>query len=295
MKDVKLWTALITPMNSDGSVNFEDLEKVARLQNNAGNGILLIGSTGEGLALLPEEKRNIVMHVAQMELNVPVMAGVGGYQLAEQKEWIQTCNDLGIDAYLLVTPLYAKPGEFGQIDWFKSLMDVSEKPCMVYNIPSRTGVKLTVKVLNEIKKHERFWSVKEASASLYDYQQFRDVCPDVPLFSGDDGLLPFLAVSGCEGLVSVSSNVWPHETGLYVKKCLSGNTSDLFPVWKHAIEALFSAPNPIPVKLLLKKKGVIQNSALRAPLTEKDVVSVSRFIEADNQILNWYKTQKNIK
>jgi 4-hydroxy-tetrahydrodipicolinate synthase len=294
MKEVKLWTALITPMNSDGSVNFEDLEKVVRRQSDAGNGILLIGSTGEGLALLPEEKRDIVELVIRMELNVPVMAGVGGHQLAKQKEWIQTCNDLGIDAFLLVTPLYAKPGDFGQIDWFNSLMDASEKPCMVYNIPSRTGVKLTVKVLNEIKKHDRFWSVKEASSSLADYQQFRDLCPDVSLFSGDDGLLPFLAVNGCEGLVSVSSNVWPHETGLYVEKCLNSDTKDLFPVWKHAIESLFSAPNPVPVKLLLKEKGVIRNSFLRPPLSEKEVVSISRFIEADNQILNWYKTQMKI-
>ncbi len=291
MKNVKLWTALITPMNSDGSINYADLEKMVIRQADAGNGVLLIGSTGEGLALTVEEKKEAVQFVAQLKPDVPVMVGVGGFNLETQKEWIRFCNTLAIDAFLLVAPLYSKPGNEGQKAWFNDLMDVAGKPCMVYNIPSRTGVKITIEVLNEIKNHKNFWAVKEAGASLADYQEFREKCPDILFYSGDDGLLPFMAVLGCKGLVSVASNIWPTETKRYVEKSLNGDTKYLFPIWKQAVETIFSAPNPVAVKVLLKEKGLIQNATLRAPLTEKEISSPDPLLEADKQIINWYKTQ----
>jgi 4-hydroxy-tetrahydrodipicolinate synthase len=291
MKEIKLWTALITPMNGDGSINYDDLEKMILRQADAGNGVLLIGSTGEGLALTFEEKKQVMKFTNQLKIDIPVMAGVGGFNLESQKEWIQYCNTLAIDAYLLVAPLYSKPGNEGQKAWFKDLMDVAEKPCMVYNIPSRTGVKITIEVLDEIKNHKNFWAVKEAGASLADYQEFREKCPDILFYSGDDGLLPFMAVLGCNGLVSVASNIWPTETRRYVEKSLNGDTESLFPVWKQAVDTIFSAPNPVAVKLLLKEKGLIENSTLRAPLTEKEISSLGPLLEADKQIINWYKTQ----
>lgn len=289
MKNNKLWTALITPMNDDGSIHLDDLEKVARLQDEAGNGILLIGSTGEGLALNNEEKKKVVDHVSALNLNIPLMVGVGGFDLEAQKDWIHYCNGLSIDAFLLVTPLYAKPGIIGQIDWFNSLMDASDKPCMVYNIPSRTGVKLFVEVLKGIENHDKFWSVKEASGSVAEYREFRNECPKVPLYSGDDLLTASFAEFGCAGLVSVASNVWPKPTRMYTEKCLSEETAGLLPIWKKAIEALFSAPNPIPAKVLLKEKGVIKTNKLRAPLTHKEVKDLEVLLNADREILNWYK------
>lgn len=292
MKNIKLWTALITPMRADGSVHFEDLEKVARLQEKAGNGILLIGSTGEGLALNQDEKKSIIDFVSGLDLNVPIMVGVGGFNLPEQKEWIEYCNLRKIDAFLLVTPLYARPGVVGQIEWFKALMNSSKKPCMIYNIPSRTGVKLPVEVLKDVSKHPKFWSVKEASGSVEEYQKFRNECPEVLLFSGDDLLLSSFTEYGCGGLVSVSSNVWPDATKLYTEKCLSRDTKSLFPIWKNAITSLFNAPNPIPAKILLKEKGIIETSTLRAPLTEREVKNSELLLEMDKEIANWYKTNR---
>ncbi|MEX2455867.1 MAG: dihydrodipicolinate synthase family protein, partial [Balneolaceae bacterium] len=110
MKSIKLWTALITPMKSDGSIHFDDLEKVVKRQENAGNGILLIGSTGEGLALSDPEKLAVVEFVSKLNLKVPMMVGVGGFNLEVQKNWIESCNELNIDSFLLVSPLYSKPG-----------------------------------------------------------------------------------------------------------------------------------------------------------------------------------------
>lgn len=288
MKNITLWTALITPMKESGEVHFEDLEKLIRRQEEAGNGVLLIGSTGEGLALEDEEQKEIIRFAQRLDLHVPVMVGVGGFQIKKQKEWIKYCNDK-VDAFLIVSPLYAKPGPEGQKIWFRELMDIADKPCMIYNIPSRTGVEIPPNVIDELSDHPNFWSIKEASGNLDDFQFFREMVPDIPMFSGDDGLMPFLSVAGASGLVSVASNVWPKETAKFVEFCLSGNTESLFPVWKHAVEMLFSAPNPIPVKVLLYEKGIIESPELRLPLTVSDFQHKKRLRTSDTEIMNWYK------
>lgn len=289
MKDRTLWTALITPMKMDGSIDFKSLEHLIRVQEKADNGILLIGSTGEGLALSDKEKRDVVKYAADLNPDVPLMVGVGGMNIGVQESWIQYCNSLQIDAYLLVTPLYSKPGPMGQIAWFSRLLDTSDKPCMIYNIPSRTGIELTTEVLAQLKRHRNFWSVKEASGNLTVYQQFRQTAPEIPLFSGDDALLAFFKPAGCAGLVSVAANVWPEATALYSKKCLNGETESLFPLWNRAIKALFSASNPIPAKLLLHKKGEISSPALRLPLVKDELKDLAELTAIDLEIETWYK------
>lgn len=286
----KLWTALITPMLSDGSVDFESLQSLIHRQNNAGNGILLIGSTGEGLALDDEEKLKIVEFAAGLGAEVPLMVGVGGMNIDCQKKWIEHCNSLNIDAFLLVTPLYAKPGPRGQLQWFKELLDVSEKPCMLYNIPSRTGIDLHADVAEQIADHPDFWAIKEASGNISVYRQFRDRVPSVELYSGDDALLPAFVPFGCNGLVSVSSNVWPEETKLYTEMCLRGDTKSLFLLWDRAARALFSAPNPIPVKKLLYNNSEITSPELRLPLVQEELQDLSELKRIDSEIKNWFKT-----
>lgn len=292
MKNISLWTALITPLHSDGSIHFSDLKNLIGRQEKAGNGILLAGSTGEGLALSESEKQEIINFVSGLNAQVPVMAGVGGFNLNSQAEWITWCNQKAIDSFLLVNPLYAKPGSKGQIKWFTSLLDTATKPCMIYNIPSRTGSKIHPEVIKAIKDHPNFWSVKEASGSINDYREFRETVPDVPFYSGDDALMAHFSVLGSHGLISVAANVWPKATKLYVKKCLNRETQSLFPLWNNAVDELFSAPNPIPVKRLLKEKGLIEFSALRAPLTEEELNSTEKLLEADKAINNWYNLNK---
>lgn len=292
MTDIQLWTALITPMKADGSIHLENLERIVKLQEKAGNGILVLGSTGEGLALSEEEKKRVVDFISDVEHTIPVMVGVGGFNLKSQTDWISYCNSKNVDSFLLVNPLYSKPGLRGQIEWFRSLLDTSEKPCMIYNIPSRTGVKLFPEVLEELQHHPNFWAVKEASGSIAEFQQYRKVVPSVPLFSGDDGLMPFFAAAGGSGLVSVASNVWPQETKLYVAKCLKGDTVSLFPTWTDAVKALFAASNPIPLKVLMKKKGLIETTVLRLPLTDKDLSSAEDLHDSDKAITKWYSLNK---
>lgn len=292
MTDIQLWTALITPMHADGSIHYDNLDEVISLQEEAGNGILILGSTGEGLALSDDEKKDVVDFVSNRKNSVPIMVGVGGFNLKTQTDWISYCNEKNIDSFLLVNPLYSKPGLKGQIHWFKSLMDRSEKPCMIYNIPSRTGVKLFPEVLSELKHHENLWAVKEASGNIGEFQEFRKTVPAIPLFSGDDGLMPFFATAGGSGLVSVASNIWPKATKLYVEKSLKGDTESLFPIWTDAVKALFSASNPIPLKVLMKEKGMIETSVLRSPLTDEELESTEQLRASDEAILNWYQLNR---
>lgn len=287
MTDTKLWTALVTPMMNNGEVDTEDLAGLLRRQEEAGNGVLLLGSTGEGLALGREEKERVIKTADELDLDTPLMAGVGGFNLEEQLEWMAWCGEFDVDAFLLVTPLYAKPGRRGQASWFRTLMDEAARPCMLYNVPSRTGVKLDPRVLGDLDGHPNLYALKEASGSVEEYQQFRKAAPGLKFFSGDDGLTPFFAMAGCDGLVSVAANVWPRATSRYVELCLEGRGPELLPLWEECASALFAGPNPVPAKVLLKEKGWIGTSVLRAPLTDEDAGDVARLKEADRRIADW--------
>lgn len=287
--EIPLWTALVTPMKDNGELHLDDLASLIDRQDEAGNGVLVLGSTGEGLALDREDKEQVIKTATNINVGVPIMAGVGGFNLEEQLQWIEYCRKYEVDAFLLVTPLYAKPGPKGQVEWFKALLDAADKPCMLYNVPSRTGVKMSSLVLRELHNHPNFGALKEASGSIEDYQNYRKITADPAFYSGDDGLTPFFAMAGCDGLVSVASNVWPKETHRYVEWCLAGRGPELLPLWQECTNALFSAPNPVPAKVLLKEKGWISTAALRPPLTKKEVDDIGLLKEADDKIQEWYE------
>lgn len=290
-----LWTAMITPMNTDGSIDYEGLENILRKQEEAGNGVLVLGSTGEGLNLNDEEKKAVVNFTVGLDLNVPVMAGIGGFDLDAQKEFVRYCDTKEVDALLLVTPLYAKPGKFGQYEWFKALMEMTQTPCMLYNVPSRTGVKMhpTVPALLS-KEFSNLLGVKEASGSVDEFKAFREAAPEVDFYSGDDGMTPDFAREGAVGLVSVASNVWPKATHKYVELCMAGETEDLFPVWKDSTDSLFKAPNPSPAKVLICQKEWIRNETVRPPLALEDVTDELReeLRSADQSVANWYSNHQ---
>ena len=291
--DTQLWTALVTPMDENGDLHLEDLASLIHKQNDAGNGVLILGSTGEGLALGLEDKKQVVKTAASLNVDVPIMVGVGGFNHRNQLEWIEYCQQFEIDAFLLVTPLYAKPAGKGQANWFNMLLDAADKPCMLYNVPSRTGVKMSPHVLRELHEHPNFVALKEASGSIEDYQEYRKAAPDLAFYSGDDGLTPFFAMAGCDGLVSVAANVWPKATHRYVEWCLDGRGPELLPLWQDCTETLFKAPNPVPAKVLLKEKGWISSAGLRPPLTKDEVEDISLLKNADQMISDWYRKMDN--
>jgi len=281
--DSRLWTALITPLTNEGAVDTRALTRLLRIQEAAGCGVVLLGSTGEGANLTRADRESVLRHACDLELSIPLMAGVGGIQLEETHEWLDFCEDLPLDAYLMVTPLYAKPGTEGQRRWFQSLMDRISKPCMLYNVPSRTGCRLSLPALEALVGHPRFWAVKEAGGDLLGFGEYVHRLPGIQIFSGDDAYLPEQAKLGAAGLISVMSNAWPHATRDYVRAALAGASLDLS-VWRKVAGALFVAANPIPIKALLHLRGWIESAEVRLPLHRTDLDSLDPLLEADRLI-----------
>jgi 4-hydroxy-tetrahydrodipicolinate synthase len=291
VNDCSLWTALITPLHQDGSIDFDSLAEITKIQAHAGNGILLLGSTGEGLALSNDEQFSIVEFVCDIQENAstkaPLMVAVGGYNLSEQIDWIKRCNKLNIHSYLFGTPIYAKPGEVGQTAWFKALLDTAKFPCMLYNVPSRSGVEIPVGTVQNLQNHPNCWAMKEASGDLNKFLNYRQQCPNIDMYTGEDAMVPYLVPAGVKGLVSVCSNVWPKATNTYVELCLAGQTQSMFPLWNNAVDVLFSVANPIAVKVLMHKQKVISTPTLRAPLTHNELIDNTALLAINEQINQW--------
>jgi len=289
--NIPLWTALVTPFTECGSIDYSSLARIAQQQAAAGNGLLLLGSTGEALSLTSEQQLNIVLYVCKLGLDVPIMVGVGGFQLKQQIEWIECCNALPIDAYLLGTPLYAKPSAVGQERWFDELLNVSKKPCMLYNIPSRSGISLSPHALANLQQHENCWALKEASGDIEQFLAYKQACPELKLYSGEDSLMPYLATAGAQGLVSVCANAWPDATQLYVKQCLLQQAGESIDNWRAAISVLFSVANPIPIKILMHEIGDIDSPSLQPPLTHEELTNKQALLDANDAINNWFWQQ----
>lgn len=285
-----LWTALVTPFNDDLTVDFKSLENIVNEQVCANNGLLILGSTGEALNISLAAKKQIIEFVLEQKPNVPVMVGVGGHNLGDTKQWIKYLEKLSIDAYLMVTPLYAKPGAQGQYLWFKTLMDEVSKPVVLYNVPGRTGISLSLEAVAKLKDHKNYWAIKEAGGSVESFKSYLSASGNKAIFCGDDGLLTDLVNAGAIGLISVAANVWPKETHLYVTQCLN-KSFDAKELWETAANSLFLASNPIPAKAMMSSQKRITNNTMMPPLCDADFTDLTPVEKADRKIKNWYSQQ----
>ena len=285
-----LWTALITPLDAYGRVSESDLGRLLKEQEQAGNGILVLGSTGEALNLTDAEKRQIVEFTVSMKLNVPVMAGVGGHNMEAALNWLAFLETQPLDAYLMVTPIYAKPGPNGQYHWFKTLMDRSSRPVMLYNVPGRSACALSIEAVERLNDHPAFWAIKEASGSPVQFRRYCEAAGKGVVFSGDDAMMPDFAPLGAAGLVSVASNAWPRETRLYTRMALDFQLRQLdIGMWRAVSDSLFTASNPVPVKCLLARLGRIGSPTLKPPLHHSDMGSMQEISDASENVSTWFQ------
>ncbi len=292
VRSYPLWTAVVTPLTKDGAVDYPTLQKLIRTQEEAKNGLLILGSTGEALNLDESERRKIVEFTMALSPSVPVMVGVGGINLKETLNWLSFLNQFPIHAYLMVVPLYAKPGVMGQYYWFKALMDAVKKPCMLYNIPGRSAVSLHFETVEKLKGHPNFWAIKEASGKEHDFKRYKEISgPGVQIYSGDDALLCSFVPLGCEGLVSVASNAWPKETHRYVELALKRKNQEVLQ-WGEWSNVLFIASNPVPVKRLMFEQKQIASPCLRPPLSHEDLTNVEPLLKADQEVRLWFSKHK---
>lgn len=287
LSNYPLWTALVTPFDANNQVDYDILRTLVCEQAQANNGILLLGSTGEGLALTTEEHQHIVKYVCDLNLDVPLMVAVGGANLQEQIAWVEFCNTQPIHAFLLGSPLYAKPGIVGQTHWFDALLSASDLPCMLYNVPGRSAVAIDPQVLQNLAHHTNLWALKEASGDIAVFEAFRKAAPQLAIYSGDDGLMPYFAQAGATGLVSVAANAWPQQTAEFVRRSLAGTFPNLFTTWTDAVDSLFAVANPIPVKVLMHAQGKLNTPNLRPPLTHLELPCTQAINSANTTILSW--------
>jgi 4-hydroxy-tetrahydrodipicolinate synthase len=292
LNNYHLWTALVTPFTSNLNVDFDSLKALVNEQEQAGNGLLILGSTGEALNIGFEERKAIIEYVMSLNPSVPVMVGVGGHNITDQKGWLKYLETQNIQAYLMVTPLYAKPGDNGQYQWFKELMDEVTRPVMLYNVPGRTGKELSLSAVERLKNHKNFWAIKEASGSVEKFKEYLSASGNAPVYCGDDGLMPDFAMAGSSGLVSVASNVWPKETHTYVEQCLN-KTFDAKELWTKAADSLFIASNPIPAKCFLAFDKRITTNLLMPPLSHEDLSDLSPITKASQTVKAWFAEQGN--
>ena len=267
--------AMITPYHGDGSVNFEVLTQLLERQIQAGtSAILTLGTTGEYSTMTHEEDATVVAHPLKVvDGRVPVIVGSGSNSTATQLEKSIEYQNMGADALLLIAPYYNKANPEGMYRHFASAADAVHIPCLLYNVPGRTGCSIPVSVVERLAKHPNICGIKEASGDMsYAMKVARLVGPDFALWSGNDDLtVPLLSV-GASGVISVFANVMPAMCRQIVEDYLSGKQARAAAKqlkYLELINDLFLEVNPIPVKAAMNMMG-LNAGPLRLPLCEMD-------------------------
>lgn len=277
--------AIITPMNADGTVNFEEFGRIIEDQI-AGHtdAIVVCGTTGESATMPDAEHLSVIDYcVKKVNHRIPVIAGTGSNDTAHGIRLTQSAEKLGVDAVLLVTPYYNKTSQQGLIQHFTALANATSLPCILYNVPSRTGVNILPETAYELSKIPNINAIKEASGNIAQVAKIAQLCGDaLNIYSGnDDQIVPLLALGG-KGVISVLSNVAPRETHEICQKWFDGDiAASLAAQLKYLplCETLFCDVNPIPVKFAMNQLGY-QAGSCRLPLVDTSKANQERIHNA---------------
>ena len=264
-------TAIVTPLTENG-IDFEQFGRLIDFQIREGiDAIVVAGTTGEASTLTDEEHKEAIRFcVERVGGRVPVIAGTGSNDTAYAIELTRYACEAGADAMLLVTPYYNKATQKGLIASFTAIADASTKPCILYNVPSRTGCNLLPATVKALAAHPNIVGIKEASGNISQIAELAALVGDeIDIYSGnDDQIVPVLSLGG-KGVISVLSNIMPKATSEMCKKFFEGDTVgarklqlDLLPL----VNALFCEVNPIPAKAAVAAMGYCENR-VRLPLT----------------------------
>lgn len=267
--------AIITPMKEDGSVNYEEFAKFVDYQiENGTDAIVICGTTGESSTLrVVEHNACIKWCIDYVAGRVPVIAGTGSNSTACAIEISKEACENGADALLLVTPYYNKTSQRGLIAHYTAIHDATDKPIILYNVPSRTGVNIAPETAAELAKLPRINGIKEASGNLDQVAKIHELCGDeLNIWSGNDDQIYDLMERGGKGVISVLSNIAPQETHDIVAKYLDGDkagSKELMDKYMKLAKAMFVDVNPIPVKEAVTLAG-FNAGPCRLPLIEMD-------------------------
>ncbi|WP_153731331.1 4-hydroxy-tetrahydrodipicolinate synthase [Sporosarcina obsidiansis] len=286
-------TAMVTPFSPTGAIDYEKTANLLEhLIENGTDSVIVSGTTGESPTLTVTEKKELLDFVVKVvNKRIPVIAGTGTFNTVESIKLTRSAESSGADGIMLVTPYYNKPDQKGMYAHFSTIAKETSLPVLLYNIPGRSAINLLPETVIALSKIPTIQAVKEASGSL---EQMAEIIEgtddDFNVYSGDDSLtLPLLSIGG-KGIISVSSHVVGNEMQRMIKAFHEGRTTEaakihraLLPVFK----ALFSTPNPVPVKYALEKAG-ISTGGVRLPLAALDA-NEAKFI--DLALENFKKSQ----
>lgn len=266
--------ALVLPMFEDGSIDYEGYKRqVQRMIDGGVKALLVNGTTGEPATIDIEDEFELTKITVEMAkgTGVKVIVGAGSNYTAQAIRKAKFNAEAGVDANLVVTPYYNKTSQRGLIEHYKAVAAASDLPLIMYNVPGRTGMKISVDTVVELAKVPNIVAMKDATDDIAYAMEVltRTKDMDFDLYSGcDDNILPFIAAGG-KGVISVLSNLYPRETEMFAQAALKGNLElarkmayDLNDVSKY----LFIDVNPIMPKAALKHMGVIESDMLRQPL-----------------------------
>ena len=265
--------ALVTPFHADGSVNFETLEKLIEFHiENHTDALLVLGTTGETPTLTHEEDDSVVKFtIKQVNKRIPVYVGAGSNATHTMVTYCKKYEEMGADALLIIAPYYNKANEEGMYLHFKTVVDELHTPCILYNVPGRTGCSISYDVVRRLSTHKNVAAIKEASGNISYLAQVSRLASDTfQIYSGnDDMVVPCMSLGG-SGVISVSANIIPQQMHDMVQLYLDGKTKESLAIqlrYLDFINALFIEANPIPIKEAMNKVGM-NVGGYRLPLCE---------------------------
>lgn len=273
--------AIVTPMNQDGSINFDKLGQLIDFNiDNGTDAIIICGTTGESATMSDEEHIECIRYaVEKVNKRVPVVAGTGSNHTEYAVNLSKKAEELGADALLVVTPYYNKTSQHGLIKHFTAVAEAVNLPIILYNVPSRTGVNIAPETCLELSKIDNIVAVKEASGNISQVTKIAALCGDnLDIYSGnDDQIIPIMSLGG-KGVISVLSNCMPFETHEICQLCLDNNYDEARKKAYRILgftNALFCDVNPVPVKEALNIMGFKVGSC-RLPLVDMNDSNIEK-------------------
>ncbi|WP_019132072.1 4-hydroxy-tetrahydrodipicolinate synthase [Peptoniphilus obesi] len=265
--------ALVTPFNEDGSVNFEELERLIEFQiENKTDALVICGTTGEASTMTDEEQvETIKFAVEKTKGRVPVIAGAGSNDTRHGINLAKMCEDVGADGLLEVTPYYNKTSQRGLYEHYKVIAEAVNIPIILYDVPGRTSMSIAPQTVKELAEIDNIVGLKDASGNLSYAAEVRNlVGEDFDVYSGnDDVVVPLMSIGGI-GVISVLANIYPRQVHDMCQNFFDGNIKEAGRIQvnnKKLIDALFVEPNPIPIKAAMNMMGY-NVGGLRLPLYE---------------------------
>ena len=280
----RLLTAMVTPFDTEGKVDYQQAKKLAQaLLASGSDGVVVSGTTGEAPTLSREEKLRLFAEIKSAIANHGTMvAGTGSHNTKESQELTKEAEKIGVNACLLVVPYYNRPTQQGLFEHFKAIAQATTLPCIIYNVPSRTATNITADTVIKLSQIDNIVGIKEASGNLEQIAKIiQGAREGFLIYSGNDGDTLHVLVLGGHGVVSVASHLAGVQIKEMMEKVLGGKVEEAASIHRHLlplINSLFIIPNPMPVKYALNYLGFPVGKP-RLPLTEPDEKS-ARIIQA---------------